>query len=403
MLFLGSALLETRKRSLIAAAVLAGLAVLAKGPLGIVLPGLVGIGWALQQTTRTRSLAWARRFPWFRAALLGLLVALPWYVAAYAMNGMAVVRSQLLHENFHQFTGANARMDLLYYLEPWLSDSLPWNLLAMAGVWRALKQRERGPKFCALWWAVFMVVFTLSAYKRRAYILPALPASSMLVGYWLDAILPETSAAFDRLGPWLRLRWKAFTIAAGVAAGLGVLALRWPAVHALIGVDLPDRDGAITGIALLLFAVAAAWVVHALRARDAWTTVIALWVLLASLYVGVVVTGETVAALRKSPKPTLQRILRDLPPGGRLTVCGLGDDPTMPLLLYFPDPDLISIIPQRAPAPAPFPPGYYLLGRDAWASVQDPGDWRVLWTGELIERSKRKPMLMAEKWTMDVH
>ena len=137
MLLLGEALLDGSHRALYCATVCVGLAVLSKGPIGLILPAITSVAWIAIESVQRRSLCWCLELPWIRAGLLGLILPLSWYVWAYEQGGMAFVRSQLLNENLHQFTGGNGSMRLMYYVGPWLADSFPWNLLGLAGVfWR---------------------------------------------------------------------------------------------------------------------------------------------------------------------------------------------------------------------------------------------------------------------------
>src|SRR6185369_17356826 len=95
MLLAGRALLDGTAGALLLAAAVAGLAVLAKGPLGVAL-SLAACGiFVLWESVRERSVERWRSLPWGRAAVVWALVALPWYCAAFGVGGMAVVRSQL--------------------------------------------------------------------------------------------------------------------------------------------------------------------------------------------------------------------------------------------------------------------------------------------------------------------
>src|SRR5262249_54927529 len=96
---------------------------------------------------------------------------------------------QIFAENFLLFAGLGGRMNELSYLLPWLLDSFPWNLLAVTALFEAWRRRDPGPRFCALWWISLLAFFQIAAYKRRAYLLPALPAEALLAGWFIDAVL----------------------------------------------------------------------------------------------------------------------------------------------------------------------------------------------------------------------
>jgi len=404
LLLLGRAVLDGSSAAMLIGAAWLGLAVLAKGPLAIV---LVLSFLAPYAAIRLYDGSWRRllELPWVAGALIVAAVAVPWYAAAFVQGGAALLRSQLLNENLHQFGGGNGRMALLYYVVPWLTDSLPWNLLALIGAWQAWRTRHPGAIFCSLWWLSFLVFFELAAYKRRAYLLPALPAASLLAGWLLDRWLPPgrvlVASVAKQLAPW-RGR---LLIAFGLALVAG--ALLPPAARSLklLPYALGAADGAFLLTGLVVALVASLLLARAAMRRDAGLAVASLWGLLAAVFVGVVPTFETITALQASPKALIERIDAALPPGQPLTVRGVGDDPSLLLLLYASDPDRLTVIPERTPPPAEFPPGFYLFAEAEWQAVSGPasdadhGRWRELLRDELRERAGPIPLVLAERLT----
>jgi len=185
-LLAGRALLEGRRRLLSFAALAAGAAMLAKGPLGVLLPVLACLAFAAVE--RLRGAVRSHGMPWRGALAVLCAVVVPWYALAILSSNGAILRSQLFAENLDQFTGANGRMSDLFYLGPWLLDSLPWNLIAVAALPWIWRRRDRGAIFCAAWWLVVLAFFELAAYKRRAYLLPALPAEALIAGWLVDRL-----------------------------------------------------------------------------------------------------------------------------------------------------------------------------------------------------------------------
>ena len=407
MLLAAGALLGNSRKALLAAAVASGLAVLAKGPLGIVLPADACGAWAILWTVNAKSVRWAFSLPWLWAALIWGVVGLSWYVAAYADGGTALLRSQLLNENFHQFTGANSRMRLFYYVGPWFADAFPWNLMALAGLWQTWRTRDRGAVFCAVWWVAFLVFFQVSAYKRTAYLLPTMPAAAMVAGYWLDRRLPSASGlagpeSLARLFPL----WKPAAYVALIAAGVGAALVHWRLVPAALCAGLDSLDGALAlGAAAVI--VAAAWqVACGLWQRNEARACVGLCVTQTALFVGLVPAWEINRGQEYSAKPLVSRLLGDLPAGQTVTVCGLGNDPSMLVLLSFPDPDRIRIVPENRPLPRTLPSGYYLFSMPDWVAARSgmPGSaaaWRVLWHDELRQRDGPVPVVLVERRTQE--
>jgi 4-amino-4-deoxy-L-arabinose transferase-like glycosyltransferase len=415
MLFAGHALLDGAPRALLLAAVASAFAVLAKGPLGIVLPLIACTTFVLARSVGGRSTERWWHLPWGRAALLWALLALSWYVAAIVQGGMAVVRSQMLSENLAQsvgqgkFAGASEHFSTFYYAGPWLLDSAPWSVLGVLGAWRAWRRRDPRAGFCVVWWLCFLAVFQFSAFKRRSYLLPAVPAGALLAGYWMDGWLTDRRAsAGAAIAAALPRWWPRALGACLVAAAVGGLAVRTDPVQRWLGADLAPIDGALACAGIALGFVAIVALGRALWRREPASAVVALWFALVVFFLGPVTVGGVVVAQRDSPVPLVRRVMAELAPDQSLTVIGLGDDPSMLVLFYFPDSTRIVIVPKRAGIPASFAPGHYLIERSVWETLlsSDGGvapnagngpAWRMLWSDVLPKREERAPLVFAER------
>jgi len=175
-------------------AVTAGAGVLAKGPIGAVLP-LTAIMVTL---AADRRLDLARRMLRWGPVIAFAAVSVSWYaLCALAAQG-EFLTLHLGSENFGRFTGALGRMPTLYYLNPLLMNSPPLTFLAPFAVVAALRPRARPPgetsesqdsgtRLFAIFWLITVVFFSVAAYKRRAYLLPLWPAAAILIAGWLRA------------------------------------------------------------------------------------------------------------------------------------------------------------------------------------------------------------------------
>ncbi|MFQ5804503.1 MAG: ArnT family glycosyltransferase [Candidatus Methylomirabilales bacterium] len=185
----------TDRRWLYAFYVAMGLATLAKGPVGIVLPVLVVSAF----------LAWRREWALVRhmAIVQGLVLAIGlasvWYALALWQGGWAFFHTQIIYENVQRFLGGKApHPHPLYYLPQMLvADMFPWSLFVPAvaiSLWRERHRLERGHVYLILWTVVVLIFFTVSRGKRGYYLLPLYPALSLLVGWWgerrLQALRP---------------------------------------------------------------------------------------------------------------------------------------------------------------------------------------------------------------------
>ena len=177
-----------------ALALFAGIAVLAKGPVGLLLPGLV---IAVFLTLRGGWRRWLCPGPLLAMALLFLGVTAPWYLAAARANGMAFIGGFLGFSNLQRFTTVlYAHPGPPWFYLPWLMILvLPWSLLLPLAVvrtrfwrrscWRGLGAAEGLPGFLLLWLVLIVAFFSAAATKLPGYVLPAMPAAALLVAQLL--------------------------------------------------------------------------------------------------------------------------------------------------------------------------------------------------------------------------
>ena len=240
----------------------AGLAVLAKGPVGLVLPAGVAIFFLAWQ--RRLIHLCDRRVGWF--VLLFVLVAAPWYALVAAETKGAWVVGFWQKHNFIRF---KAPMEghsgpWLYYVPVLLAGLAPWSIfLGTAGWhgWRRLRQgedQERAAiRFLIVWFALYFVFFSIAGTKLPNYILPVYPAVALLTGHLLE----RWRRGELELPAWLMLTSLALLALIGVAVTVGLLVVGGMVeVHALRGRYFPGATAwAWTGAVLVVGAALAAW------------------------------------------------------------------------------------------------------------------------------------------------
>lgn len=155
-----------------AAWALMGVAVLAKGPIGFLIP--IGVGAATALTTG--------RFRLSRLITplsVGLLIAVsgPWFLAIYLDQGFHFIEVFILNHNLQRFTTTthNHPGPFYYYLPVLFLAVFPWSGLMAAAV--PTLRRLRGPGVAAIlaWILVPLVLFSLAGSKLPGYIVPCLP------------------------------------------------------------------------------------------------------------------------------------------------------------------------------------------------------------------------------------
>jgi 4-amino-4-deoxy-L-arabinose transferase-like glycosyltransferase len=175
--------------AVVAAAAAAGLATLAKGPLGLLLPVLV-LGGLLLTTREWRKLA---ELAQPKALLALLLVAAPWYVAILLDQGRRFLDVFILDHNVERFTSTihHHPGPFWYYVPVLLVGLFPWSGLAVPAVFRLAPRESLTDRFCLLWLALPLVFFSLAGSKLPGYILPCVPPLAILVGHVADRMVRE--------------------------------------------------------------------------------------------------------------------------------------------------------------------------------------------------------------------
>jgi 4-amino-4-deoxy-L-arabinose transferase-like glycosyltransferase len=177
-----------------------GLAVLAKGPVGALLPGLSMAIFLLAEGRLREALGRLSPGP----VLVALLIAASWYAAGYINAKHALLSRQIGSENLGRFFGALGSSPPWFYIGPLLFSSLPPSILAPVAVFAALfagrrsqieekgggrgAQAAKAVKLLAIFWIVTVVFFSVAAYKSQWYILPLWPSAAVALAWWVQRI-----------------------------------------------------------------------------------------------------------------------------------------------------------------------------------------------------------------------
>jgi 4-amino-4-deoxy-L-arabinose transferase-like glycosyltransferase len=183
--------------AIVAAAAAAGLATLAKGPLGLLLPILVVGGYVVL----TREWRFVREILDPRTIAACLLVAAPWYVAILRDQGRHFLEVFVLDHNVQRFTSTvhNHPGPFWYYVPVVLAGLLPWSGLALPALLRSAPGTSRRDLFTLLWLGLPLVFFSLAGSKLPGYILPCVPPLAILMGRAADRLITEPATPERRL------------------------------------------------------------------------------------------------------------------------------------------------------------------------------------------------------------
>ncbi|MGB5160385.1 MAG: glycosyltransferase family 39 protein [Thermoanaerobaculia bacterium] len=180
----------------VGAFVLFGLAMLAKGPLGLLLPGLVLTLWHGSRRE------WRRLFELAPLALISFAVYLPWFVACAHAMGSDNILYELYAQNFARFfSGSRGHGQPVYYylVQIWI-DLLPWGPLLPFAIWwtvRTDRYKQPNTQLMLWWFGTFLVFLSMAVTKRQLYMLPAYPAAAMLLAPWIAKLTRRGSLAPD--------------------------------------------------------------------------------------------------------------------------------------------------------------------------------------------------------------
>ncbi len=200
--------------------VAAALAVLAKGPVGLLLP----LGIALATLAFDRDLGRWRSFAPFAGPLAFLAVAGLWVAATvlwaddYSVWG--ALREHFVDRGIH---GMHHAQPVWYYLKVLPYTLLPWSFLlpgALLYAWR--HRRQRDDRFLLVWGLFVVLFFTVSTEKRDLYILPAVPAFALLTARLAAAAAGRWQRVDEAGGTPPGRRW--VTVPQGLIGALMILA-----------------------------------------------------------------------------------------------------------------------------------------------------------------------------------
>lgn len=209
-----------------------GISLLAKGPIGVVLPGLAIGAWVLRHNEWRRT--WSN-LPWLTGTVLTLVIAVPWYVLAERRTP-GFLNYFIIGEHFSRFVttgwgdlygGVRSLPRGTIWLFGFLA-TLPWSLLLPAAlVWPRLRQalvsrqlvNDPWRSYLLFWNLAPLVFFTLPRAPLITYVAMGLPAFALLLAQLLRdsglerrAWVPATAALLP------------------VGALIGLIAVRFDAV-----------------------------------------------------------------------------------------------------------------------------------------------------------------------------
>ena len=197
------------------------IAFMAKGLLGIAIPGAIALFYLL--ASRRWSLLGKGELRVATGVLIVTTVSMPWYLAMYVRHGPAFTNRLLIHDHINRLaSGVHGDKGTIAYFVGQLGyATFPWIALIpaalMVGLWmRSRSERDAQSEtllFVGMWLLSSFVLFSAMVTKFHHYILPTLVPAGILVGI----------AAAQWWGP----KTPRATLLASVAALCAILGFAW--------------------------------------------------------------------------------------------------------------------------------------------------------------------------------
>jgi 4-amino-4-deoxy-L-arabinose transferase-like glycosyltransferase len=190
--------------------ILIALAILTKGPVGIVLPVII-IGSFTLYLGNIREL-WREMRPGI-GILIVLIIALPWFILVILANGEDYINAFFGYHNFQRFTQVVNR-----HAAPWyfyflvvLVGFAPWSTYLPVAIahlkfwqrryWQRQPRKAQLGLFALFWLVAIFGFFTVAVTKLPSYVLPLMPAAAVLVTLlWGDVISRKNQAGRQKEG-----------------------------------------------------------------------------------------------------------------------------------------------------------------------------------------------------------
>ncbi|WP_414564507.1 MULTISPECIES: ArnT family glycosyltransferase [unclassified Anabaena] len=195
-------------------------AILSKGPVGIVLPGLIILAFLLY-VGKFKEVFWEMR-P-FMGALIIFGLSAPWYLLVTWRNGWDFINAFFGYHNIERFTEVvnNHSAPWYFYFLVVLLGFAPYSIylpVALARLkfwqrshWLSQERSQQLGLFACVWFISIFGFFTIAVTKLPSYVLPLMPAAAILVALlWSDFFSDQnheisSASSFIKVSAWINV------------------------------------------------------------------------------------------------------------------------------------------------------------------------------------------------------
>ena len=171
-----------------------GLATLTKGPVGLVLPGLIAVIYLILRRELIKTL---KDIPWLSGFTIYFAVVLPWYGAIFYKHGYEFFRDFIIFHNIHRFFGKIPGHPTAwwYYFVNYFWLYLPFSLFFLFAIYRIFKEKrlfgDNVLEFSIVWFFTVFLFFQIAHTKLAHYLLPSFPAFAVITTWYLFNLKEE--------------------------------------------------------------------------------------------------------------------------------------------------------------------------------------------------------------------
>ncbi len=180
----------------------AGIGILTKGPLALVVVGGIITFWIL--LSFKQRITTLKLFPWTKGLILMCVIFVPWYIAQEIKNP-GFLYYFIVGENLGRFLDTGWHGDKYGYVHKeirgmiwiyWLVASLPWSLIALTFITKNIKKikqhkivnfiKDDNLSFYLMWSLFIMIFFTLGGNTLWYYTLPSIGGFAILLALFFS-------------------------------------------------------------------------------------------------------------------------------------------------------------------------------------------------------------------------
>ncbi len=241
---LGAYILHHKWKHILLAAISIALAMMSKGPLGLVLPG-VALGGHLLLSRNFKAIF---DYKWLVMLVLVAIFLVPMCVGlylqfdlhpekqVYGLQGPSGLKFFFWTQSFGRITGENYWQNdspFFYFLQTMLWDLQPWVLLFFPALiwvlWRLIKDGFRlqhiPEGFSVTGFVILFLVLSTSRYKLPHYVFPLFPFAAIIIAHFLYTLQAKWPVLLRRVGNWF-LAFQLLFIVAALAVAIYLFPLQ---------------------------------------------------------------------------------------------------------------------------------------------------------------------------------